>query len=140
MRILFLIMAMSVLVCAPAAAQTPPQTGPQTPSPALAAARSNFEDASRVIKPVFDELKAQGALVRTDPALNPQQKMVRIGELIAARQPEIDIFILAIQAYVREQALAEGATPEQAMGSAAIYRGIVNQTVLHSMVVGSAPQ
>jgi len=86
------------------------------------------------------ELKAQGEAVRADTAMTPEQKVIRIGELIAARQPQIDQFIDAVQALVFAEAAADGATQEQAAAAAEMYRGLINQTLLQSMVTGEAPE
>ena len=136
MRLLSIAAAALCLMGEPALAQTAPQAAP---TPAVAAARADLEAATRVIEPVFDALKAEGAAVRADATLTDQQKLIRIGELIAARQPEIDRFILVLQAYVREQALADGATQEEAVAAAELYRGLINQSVLQTMATGGAP-
>ena len=117
--------AFVLLTAAPALAQT--QT-PPPPPPAVTAAQANLEAASHAIEPVFEELKAQGEAVRADTVMTPEQKVIRIGELIAARQPQIDQFITAVQALVFAEAAAE------------MYRGLINQTLLQSMVTGEAPE
>lgn len=127
--------AFVLLTAAPALAQT------QTPPPAaVTAAQANLEAASHAIEPVFEELKTQGEAVRADTVMTPEQKIIRIGELIAARQPQIDQFITAVQALVFAEAAADGATQEQATAAAEMYRGLINQTLLQSMVTGEAPE
>jgi hypothetical protein len=126
-----------LLTAAPALAQS---QAPAQATPAVATAQANLEAASHAIEPVFAELSAQGATVRADAAMTPEQKVIRIGELIAARQPQIDQFIAAVQGMVFAQAAAEGATQEQAVAAAEMYRGLINQTLLQSMVSGEAPE
>ncbi len=137
---LFSVLAASALLltAAPVLAQT--QTPAQTPPPAVAEAQAGLEAASRAIEPVFEELNIQGAAVRADATMTPEQKVIRIGELIAARQPQIDQFIAAVQALVYAQAAADGATREEAVAAAEMYRGLINQTLLQSMVTGEAPE
>ena len=128
-----------LLTAAPVLAQT--QTPPQIEiAPAVATAQANLEAASHAIEPIFAELSAQGAAIRADAAMTPEQKVIRIGELIAARQPQIDQFINAVQALVFAQAAAEGATQEQAVAAAEMYRGLINQTLLQSMVSGEVAE
>lgn len=135
---LFSALAASVvlLVAAPALAQTAPAQS----TPAVATAQANLEAASHAIEPVFAELSAQGATIRADMSMTAEQKVIRIGELIAARQPQIDQFIAAVQALVLAQAAAEGATQEQAVAAAEMYRGLINQTLLQSMVSGEVAE
>lgn len=136
MRLFSALAASAVLLtAAPALAQTQAQ-----PPAAVATAQANLEAASHAIEPVFVELKAQGEAVRADTAMTPEQKVIRIGELIAARQPQIDQFIDAVQALVFAEAAADGATQEQAAAAAEMYRGLINQTLLQSMVTGEAPE
>ncbi len=125
--------AMLAMAAAPALAQS------QTP-PTVAEAEANLEAASIAIEPIFEQLNAQGAAVRADTTLTAEQKVIRIGELIAVHQPQIDQFILAVQGMVFAQAAAEGASPEEAAASADMYRGLINQTLLQSMVTGEAPE
>lgn len=129
----FLILTAALTFAAPVLAQTAPQA---SPPPALIAARADLEAASRLVQPVFEALKTEAAAVRADAALTDQQKLIRIGELIAARQPEVDRFIAVLEAYVTQQALADGATREDAAAAAALYRGLVNQSLLQSLVTG----
>lgn len=129
--------AVVVLSAAPALAQTP---APAQTASAVAAAQADLEAASRAIEPIFAELSAQGAAVRADAVMTPEQKVIRIGELIAARQPQIDQFIAAVQALVYAEAAADGASREDAAAAAEMYRGLINQTLLQSMVTGEAPE
>lgn len=135
---LFSALAASVVLLAAAPALA--QTAPAQITPAVATAQATLEAASHAIEPVFEALNTQGAAVRADTTLTPEQKVIRIGELIAARQPEIDQFIEAVQGLVFAQAAAEGATREQAVAAAEMYRGLINQTLLQSMVSGEAPE
>lgn len=132
MRLISTLAAVIVLAfAAPALAQ-------DTPSPAMAAAEADLEAAGEAIEPVLTAMSQQAAAIRADAALSDADKQTRIEALIAGNRGALDAFVSALSSYVFAQAVAEGASAEEAAATAAMIAGMVGPQLTRSLLTGEA--
>ena len=119
-----------LLTAAPALAQDVPA------SPAVAAAAADLEAAGAAIEPVLTAMSERAAAIRADAALSDAEKQAGIEALIAENQSALDAFVSALSRFVAAEAMAEGASAEEADAAAAMLAGMVGPQLTRALLTG----
>ena len=119
-----------LLTAAPALAQDVPA------SPAVAAAAADLEAAGEAIEPVLTAMSERAAAIRADAALSDAEKQAGIEALIAENQSALDAFVSALSRFVAAEAMAEGASAEEADAAAAMLAGMVGPQLTRALLTG----
>ncbi len=119
-----------LLTAAPALAQDVPA------SPAVAAAEADLEAAGEAIEPVLTAMSERAAAIRADAALSDAEKQAGIEALIAENQSALDAFVSALSRFVAAEAMAEGASAEEADAAAAMLAGMVGPQLTRALLTG----
>ncbi|MBU1324299.1 MAG: hypothetical protein KJ676_03580 [Alphaproteobacteria bacterium] len=109
-------------VALPAAAATPAVAVAVAQDPVITEA--DVEARAEIFGAAMETLAVELEGIRADVSLSDAEKDARMDALIATKQPEIDAFADYLAAFVRQQAAAEGASPEEAEAAVGMIRSM----------------
>jgi hypothetical protein len=113
---------------------TPPAVAPV--DPATAAAAAELQTAGEEIEALFETLEAEAAVVRADTTLSDEKKQARILALVEPHQEQIGGVITALAGFITAQAVAEGASPEEAAQVSAMMEAAFGQALIEGLLTG----
>ncbi len=81
-------------------------------------------------------MSERAAAIRADTALSDAEKQAGIEALIAENQSALDAFVSALSRFVAAEAMAEGASAEEADAAAALLAGMVGPQLTRALLTG----
>lgn len=97
---------------------------------------AELEAKAAEFEAVLEALALEIEAIRADTSLSEADRRARMEAAIDRRQPEIDAFTLVITGFVRQQALSEGASAEEAEAAVAMVEGMFRDQIREALLSG----
>ena len=97
---------------------------------------ADVEAAADAFEATLQALVVEVETIRADTSLSEEDRQARMQAAIDRKQPEIDAFVSLLTGFVRQQALDEGGTAEDAETAAAMIEGMFSDMLIQGLLSG----
>lgn len=97
---------------------------------------ADIEARAEIFGAAMETLAVELEGIRADASLSDAEKDARMDALIATKQPEIDAFADYLAVFIRQQATAEGASPEEAEAAVGMVRSMFATQLVAALKTG----